>query len=94
MTDLQKRELRRLLQSTLILLGYDLGPTGADGRMGPYTRDALRKAGDGSWPGPRAPRAGETDMFGVLAMLGIMLASGAGRPRACGCCRCAAHDSK
>lgn len=37
-----RRELRRAMQSILIVMGHDLGPTGADGRMGPYTARALR----------------------------------------------------
>lgn len=30
------------MQGILIAMGHDLGPTGADGRMGPYTARALR----------------------------------------------------
>lgn len=46
-----RTELRRALQSILISLGYDVGPTGADGLMGPDTARALRQA-SGCWPRP------------------------------------------
>lgn len=43
--DQKKRtELIRALQSILIALGYDVGPCGPDGRMGPHTGGALRRA--------------------------------------------------
>jgi hypothetical protein len=35
--------LLKQIQASLITLGYDLGPTGADGKIGPYTRGAITK---------------------------------------------------
>lgn len=54
-----RTELRRALQSLLLALGYDLGPDGADGRVGRCTVRALREA-SGDWPGPPCSECGES----------------------------------
>jgi len=54
-------EKLKLIQEKLKAMGYDLGPTGVDGRMGKYTRQAIDDFSSGKPPGkPSSPENKKT----------------------------------
>jgi len=53
-------EKLKLIQEKLKAMGYDLGPTGVDGRMGKYTRQAIDDFNNSKPPGKTTPTATTT----------------------------------